>query len=550
MEPAQEVNDEQSNAQYYELRKAALQKLQEKGVNIYPHKFDVSMEHALFKKKYDHLGNSEEVDGEVVSLAGRIVSKRSASSKLFFYNFSSDGTSLQIMANFKAYGTPGDKELSFEEINDVLRRGDIVGVVGTPARSKSGELSIMAHKLILLSPCYHNLPHPNKLTDTETRHRNRHLDMIVNDKVIPVFKMRAKIIAFIRRFFNDRDYIEVETPTMSIIPGGATAKPFITHLNDLHTNMFMRIAPELYLKQLIVGGMNRIYEIGKCYRNETNDTTHNCEFLSIESYTFGVDYLDLMEMTEELLSSMVKELTGGYVIPCTHKKTGAKCEVDFTPPFRRFPMIETLEKELDVKFPTDLASDETTVFLKELLKKVELECEPPLTTPRMLDALTGKYIESQLLNPGFITCHPVVMSPLAKRHRSLPGLTERFELFINFFEICNSYTEQNNPFEQREAFSSQQKDKDAGDDEAQPTDEHFCVALEHALGPTGGWGMGIDRLCMLLTGQTSIREVILFPMMKPLEEDRKAQRQMKGIMETTLASMAKAATLQDRVEGL
>lgn len=533
----EEANTEEINSRYYDARRSALQKLEEKGLNLHPHKFNVTSSFSDFKKKHSHLSDGEEDGTIVLSLAGRITSKRSASSKLFFYNFFNDGESLQIIANFKSY----KEQDKFSEINEtILKRGDIVGVTGVPARSKSGELSIVAHSLILLSPCYHNLPFPGQLTDLETRHRNRHLDLIVNSERIGIFKMRAKIISFVRRFFDDRGFVEVETPMMSILPGGAAAKPFITHMNSIHTNMFLRIAPELYLKQCIVGGFDRVYELGRVFRNESIDKTHSPSFTSIETYCAYDDYEDTLRMTEELLSTMVKELTGGYIIPYT-TKSGEECTIDFTPPFRRFPMMETLEAKLNVKFPIDLASEETNQFLKELLKKLDLTCEEPRTTPRMIDKLVGDYIECDLVNPGFITEHPQIMSPLAKYHRSKPGLTERFELFAAKFELANSYSELNHPFKQRECFMSEQKGRDEGDDEAQPIDEGFCVALEHALPPTGGWGMGIDRLVMMLTNQTDIREVILFPAMKPTTQEKEAQKQMSSTLKETFKSMAETA---------
>lgn len=527
----------ETNANYYDARRVSLQKLEEKGLNIHPHKFSVTCAFSDFKSKYSHLTNGEQVDADTVQLAGRITTKRSSSSKLAFYDFFSDGDTLQIIANYKAYKEP---EL-FAEINDVvLKRGDIVGVIGTPARSRSGELSVIAHKLVLLSPCYHNLPLPNTLTDLETRHRNRHLDLIVNSERLNIFKMRAKIISFVRRFFDTRGFVEVETPMMSTSFGGANAAPFVTYHNATHSNMFLRIAPELYLKQLIVGGFDRVYELGKNARNEGQDLSHNPEYSAIECYQAYADYEDMIVMTEELLSTIVKELFGSYVIPYT-LKNGEKCTIDFTPPFRRFPMIETLEERLKVKFPIDLTTEECNVFLRDLLKKLDLTCDEPLTTPRLLDKLVSEYIEPDLVNPGFITDHPQIMSPLAKWHRSKPGMTERFEMFVAGRELVNSYTELNDAFKQRECFLSEQKGRENGDSESQPIDEGFCICLEHALPPTGGWGMGIDRLVMLLTGQTSIREVILFPALKPTPEEKRTQRQMKSVLKETIKSMAEAA---------
>jgi lysyl-tRNA synthetase class 2 len=518
-DPVQETN----GSNYYKERVAQIQKWQEKGdLDPYPHKFEVSITMRDFKKQYAGLENGQHNKEIEVSVAGRIVQIRSSSTKLHFIDIEYDGEVLQIIANMTFAS-------SLENFNslygEVFRRGDHIGVSGYPARSKSGELSVMAKESILLSPCYHFLAPVDGLKEIETRHRNRHLDLIVNTKIGPIFKKRAQIIKFIRDFFDARGYVEVETPMMSVLPGGANAKPFVTHHNDMHANMFLRIAPELFLKQCVIGGLPRVYEIGKNFRNEGADLTHNPEYTAIETYTAYDDFFDVMKMAEELISTMVLQLTGGYKIEYT-LKDGSPCTIDFTPPFKRVSMIETLEQLLDIKFPDEINSDETQILLLEIHKKKEIVCEPPLTIVRLLDNLVGKYIEPTLINPGFIIEHPQLMSPLAKWHRSKPGLTERFELFVAGRELCNAYTELNDPFLQRKMFAGEAKGRDAGDDESQPVDEAFCQALEYGLPPTGGFGMGIDRLVMLLTGQTSIREVILFPTMKPLEREREAQKQM------------------------
>jgi len=485
--------------------------------NVYPHKFPTTISIPEFITKYEHLQKEESLKDDVVSLAGRIIVKRASGSALVFYDIRSDGAKLQLLCNKKSYVS----EEAFVQINDILRRGDIIGVRGFPTRSKTGELSINPSEIKLLSPCLHMLPRSHTgLKDQETRYRQRYLDLIINDQVRKTFITRSKIITFIRQFLNDRNFLEVETPMMNMIPGGAAAKPFVTFHNDLKMTLFMRIAPELYLKELVVGGLDRVYEIGKQFRNEGIDLTHNPEFTTCEFYMAYADYHDLMAMTEEMLSGMVKAIHGSYKIPYhPNGPDHPAVEVDFTPPFRRISLLDGLEEHAGIKVPKDLESEETRLYLIKVCAEKGVVCSPPQTTSRLLDKLVGEYLEVQCINPTFITDHPEIMSPLAKYHRSIPGRTERFELFVNTKEVCNAYTELNNPHVQRERFEQQAKDREKGDDEAQMIDNNFIASLEYGLPPTGGWGMGIDRMTMFLSDHNNIKEVILFPAMKPNEQE-------------------------------
>ncbi|KLT42300.1 lysyl-tRNA synthetase [Cutaneotrichosporon oleaginosum] len=508
-------------AAFYELRSNAIKKLREtKNPDPYPHKFHVSTGIPAYVKEWGQEGKVPE--GETVevpqpiTIAGRVTTMRSSGNKIRFYDVRADGAKIQVLAQAQN----AESLEAFVQQNDLIRRGDIIGVTGKPTRTKAGELSIAASEVKLLSPCLHQLPGREGLTDTETRYRKRYLDLIVNQPTRDVFIARAKIVNYIRKYLDSLGFLEVETPMMSMIAGGATAKPFVTHHNDLKLDLFMRIAPELYLKELIVGGLDRVFEIGRVFRNEQIDMTHNPEFSICEFYMAYADMYDLMDMTESMISGLVKYLTGGTKIKFHPKGKGEgqpSYDIDFATPWKRFDMIEELEKQLGVKFPPGdtLHTDEANKFLREICTKHNVDCAEPKTNARLLDKLVGEFIENQCINPSFIVGHPQVMSPLAKYHRSRPGLCERFEAFIATKEICNAYTELNDPFDQRDRFEEQVRQKEQGDDEAQGVDETFLNALEYGLPPTGGWGLGIDRLVMFLTDSANIKEVLLFPAMRP-----------------------------------
>ncbi|SCU99814.1 LAMI_0G01024g1_1 [Lachancea mirantina] len=508
-------------SQYFEARSRQINELRKTlSPNPYPHKFNVSITLADFLKKYAHLKRGETLPNEKVSIAGRVHAKRESGSKLKFFVLHGDGVDVQVMAQLQDYHS----EEAYERDHDLIKRGDIIGVEGyvgrtQPKKGGEGEISVFVSRVQLLTPCLHILPADHfGFKDQETRYRKRYLDLIMNKDARPRFITRSKIISHIRQFLDQRDFIEVETPMMNVIAGGATAKPFVTHHNDLNMDMYMRIAPELFLKELVVGGLNRVYEIGRQFRNEGIDMTHNPEFTTCEFYQAYADVYDLMDMTEELFSEMVKAITGSYTIkyhPDPHDPS-KEMELNFARPWKRINMIEELEKRHNIKFPPgdELHTSETGEFLKNLLAKANLECSPPLTNARMLDKLVGD-LEDSCINPTFIFGHPQMMSPLAKYSRDMPGLCERFEVFVATKEICNAYTELNDPFDQRARFEEQARQKDQGDDEAQMIDETFCNALEYGLPPTGGWGCGIDRLAMFLTDSNTIREVLLFPTLKP-----------------------------------
>lgn len=516
--PKKKTDDDLTPNQYFEIRSRQIDELRKThSPNPYPHKFQVSQSLKEFLENYKDLKRGETLPDVSVSVAGRIHAKRESGSKLKFYVLRGDGVQIQIMAQAQ------DSTEPFEEAHELIKRGDIIGVVGYPGRTQpkkggEGEISIFATRVQLLTPCLHMLPTDHfGFKDQEARYRKRYLDLIVNNSTRDRFITRSKIISYIRSFLDNRDFIEVETPMMNVIAGGATAKPFITHHNDLNMDMYMRIAPELFLKELVVGGMDRVYEIGRQFRNEGIDMTHNPEFTTCEFYQAYADVYDLMDMTEMLFSEMVKKITGDYVIKYhPDGPDGKELSLDFSRPWKRINMIEELEKVFDVKFPAgdQLHTKETGEFLKSILIKHKLDCPPPLTNARMLDKLVGE-LEDMCFNPTFIFGHPQMMSPLAKYDRSKPGLCERFEVFVATKEICNAYTELNDPFDQRERFEEQARQKDQGDDEAQLVDETFCNALEYGLPPTGGWGCGIDRLAMFLTDSNTIREVLLFPTLKP-----------------------------------
>lgn len=440
---------------------------------------------------HDELEKSE----ERVSVAGRIMAFRDFGKSAFLHIQDRKGK-VQVYVRKDVLKNPG---------YDVFKRFDIcdiVGVQGKVFKTKTGELTILAEDMKLLTKSLRPLPEKwHGLKDVEERYRKRYLDLIVNEKVREVFTKRAKIIEFIRRYFLARDFIEVETPMMHVIPGGAVAKPFITHHNALGMDLFLRIAPELYLKRLVVGGFERVFEINRNFRNEGISVRHNPEFTMLEFYQAYATYEDLMALTEEMVSSLVHELFGSYTVTYNGQ------EIDFSAPWRRMTMEEALREFGD--FDLSLINDAGR--LASFAKGLEIEGAEKDTKGKLITKIFEELCEKKLVQPTFITHYPVEVSPLAKRSKEHPEITERFELYISGMEIANGFNELNDPADQKERFLEQIKDKEEG----VMMDEDYITALEYGLPPTAGEGIGIDRLTMILTDSPSIREVIFFPLLRP-----------------------------------
>jgi lysyl-tRNA synthetase, class II len=512
---APSAEDSVDPTQYRLNRITELNTLRERGIEPYPHKWPITHTIDDVIAKYGDLEAGTHTD-DVVTIAGRVKSKRESGKNMVFYDLVAPASNMkiQVMSVSQDWTSP---LLAFSDAHGYMHRGDFIGVTGKIGKSKRGELSIFPSEVRLLSACLHMLPKDRfGLKDQEVRYRQRYLDLMINENAKKTFKIRAQMISFLRQYLDARDFTEVETPMMNMIAGGANAKPFETYHNDLDMKLYMRIAPELFLKQLVVGGMERVYEIGKNFRNEGIDLTHNPEFSAIEFYMAYVDYNDLMDLTEDLVSSMVMKIKGSYIVKYhPDGPEGREIDIDFTPPWSRFSFVEEIEKRSGYSIPRDFESEETRIFLDRMCRELKVDCSAPRTTARLLDKLCGEFIENNIVNPSFITEQPQIMSPLAKWHRSKPGLTERFEGFICGREFCNSYTELNDPIKQRACFEDQSKAKAAGDDEACDIDEVFVTSLEYGLPPLGGWGLGIDRMLMFLADHNNIKEVILFPAMKP-----------------------------------
>ena len=497
------------------IRRESLAKLRELGIEPYPAPlYPVNTSTKEILEGYDpEKGNFNEV-----CIAGRIMSRRIMGAASFMGLQDADGR-IQVYVNRDEICPGEDKTMYNTVFKKLLDIGDVVGIKGFAFITKTGQLSVHAKELTLLSKSLKVLPIVKEadgkvfdaFSDPELRYRQRYVDLIVNPQVKDVFVKRAKIVATMREYFNNAGCLEVETPILQSIPGGATARPFITHHNALDIPLYLRIANELYLKRLIVGGYNGVYEFAKDFRNEGMDKTHNPEFTCMEIYVAYKDYIWMMEFVEKMLEKISTVVNG------TTQVTIGENTVDFKAGYRRLPILEAIKEYagVDVK-----GMDENQ--LRETCKKLNVEIDPTMGKGKLIDAIFGEYCEKNLIQPTFITDYPVEMSPLTKRHREDPTLTERFELFVCGKELANAYSELNDPIDQLERFEEQAALKSKGDDEAMFIDYDFVRALEYGMPPTSGLGMGIDRLTMFMTGQSTIQDVLFFPQMRP---EKAASRQ-------------------------
>lgn len=489
---------EQDLNEMLQIRRDKLKQLKEEGRNPY---LVEKFERTNFTKEI--VENFEDFEDKSVTIAGRVMARR-GHGKVTFLDIQDSTGRIQAFLKIDNLG---------DEYNDVklLDIGDIVGITGEVFKTKMGEVSVRAENFKILTKSLQILPEKwHGLQDQDLKYRQRYVDLIMNPSIKETFLKRNRIIKEIRNYLDDRGFLEVETPTLNTIAGGANARPFITHHNTLDIDMYLRIANELYLKRLVVGGFDKVYEMGKMFRNEGMDTTHNPEYTAMEVYAAYQDYNDMMELTENLVATVAEKVLGKTVI----EYDGV--ELDLTPPWRRISMVEAVKEYAGVDFE-NIETDEEAVKVAE---EKGLTLEPSKKTRgNIINEFFEEFCEEHMIQPTFVTGHPVDISPLAKRNPEDPRYTNRFEAFINTKEIANAFSELNDPIDQRERFTAQIEAKRLGDDEAHPMDEDFLNAIEVGLPPTGGLGIGIDRLIMFLTGETSIRDVILFPTMKPLAKD-------------------------------
>lgn len=499
-----EVNVEMTSEELSEVlqvRRDKLANLQEMGRDPFKEsRYDRTHYSVQIKEGFEAL------EGETVKIAGRMMSKRIQGKAGFIDIQDAEGR----IQSYVRKDRLGDEEYTIFKTYDI---GDIVGIEGEVFITKRGEISVKADKVTLLSKSLQILPEKyHGLKDQELRYRQRYVDLIVNPEVKDAFITRTKALKALRSYLDERGFLEVETPILNTIAGGANARPFITHHNTLHIPMYLRIANELYLKRLIVGGFDKVYEMGRMFRNEGMDMKHNPEYTAIELYQAYADYTDMMEITENLIAHMAEVATGSTKIVYQGK------EIDFKPPWKRMSMIDCVKEYAGVDF-NEINTDEEAIAIA---KEKGIEIKPGMRRGEIIAEFFEEFGEDKLVQPTFITHHPVEISPLSKRNVEDPRLTDRFEAFANGWELANAFSELNDPIDQKGRFMDQLRKKELGDDEACDMDEDFLNALEVGLPPTGGLGIGIDRVIMLLTDSSSIRDVLLFPTMKPIEKQEES----------------------------
>ena len=501
----EEINNqeqEQELSELLQIRRNKLDELRKLGIDPFGGKYERAHHAGDIVKAYDALSKEELDEKQVeVNLAGRIMAKRGMGKASFAHIQDLSGR-IQIYVRQDTVA-----EAQYEAFS-ILDLGDIIGVKGVLFKTKTGELTVKVMEIEVLSKSLYPLPEKfHGLKDVELRYRQRYVDLIINPDVQKTFITRSRIIQSMRRYLDSLGYLEVETPTLHSIAGGAAARPFITHHNALDMELYMRIAIELHLKRLIVGGLEKVYEIGRVYRNEGISTRHNPEFTMIELYEAYADYKDIMALTENMIAHIAQEVLGTQVISYQGH------EVNLKPQWRRVSMVDAVKEVVGVDFGVQMTNDEA----HRLAKEHKVPVEPHMTFGHILNAFFEQFVEETLIQPTFVTGHPVEISPLAKKNDADPRFTDRFELFIVAREHANAFSELNDPIDQRQRFEAQLKEKEQGNDEAHEMDEDFLRALEYGMPPTGGLGIGIDRLIMLLTDSPSIRDVLLFPHMRNRE---------------------------------
>lgn len=478
-----------------EVRLEKLRRLRQQGIDPYQ-----ATKYPVDHLSQDIIANYPQLEGEEVSVAGRIMAMRGHGRAWFVDLYDSQG-------RIQCHITEDNLGSSFR-LMDELDLGDIVGATGTVFTTRRGEVTIQVKRFQVLSKSLQDLPDKRHgLKDVDLRYRQRYLDLLFNPKVRETFRMRSDTVAFLRHFFHERDFVEVETPVLLTMAGGTEARPFVTHHHALDMDLYLRIALELHLKRLIVGGYDKVFEIGRVFRNEGISTRHNPEFTMLELYQAYTDFEGIMRLVEEMMVGVATKVKGSA------RLTYQGQEIDFTPPYARVDLVERLLAKTGVHWSHVVTDEDAYAFAGRL----GIKLENGLARAQVMDKVVSVVIEPDLVQPTFLWHHPVDISPLAKRDAKSPELTERFELFVAGRELANAFSELNDPLDQRERFLEQQRQRAAGNQEAHPFDEDFLNALEHAMPPTGGLGVGIDRLVMLLTDSASIRDVVLFPTMRPLE---------------------------------